>query len=175
MISFDSEKAFEDMFQQNEDFTFEHFGGDTLLRQVNIGHYGICDLIALSISEDEDPDGDIYKSLDVNIIELKNTPIKLDHFVQCAKYKTFFDNVDSEEFQAIDICVHLVGMKTFPSGSCVELLAQSIDWLHVYETEINPTEGIDFKLCSGWNMSDCDHAGILKAIISTATGLEDDS
>lgn len=149
MISFDTEKCFEDFLFENQQIiidSLELYPNTKILRQVQLGHYGICDLLCISGQSINDK----LKYLKIDLIELKNTSIKSDHIIQCARYKTFFDNLSLEDFE-IEFSCHLIGMATFKNDlSDLVFLCQSIEWLCVYECLLSPFEGLEFKLTSGW-------------------------
>lgn len=152
MIYFDSEKVFEDLLFDNQYILSQWFGihpSADVIRQLSLKQYGICDLF--TIFERELEDG--KKRYIIEIIELKNTPIKSEHIIQCARYKTFFDNLNIDNSEIKFIC-HLVGLRTFTDSKIVDdlvFLCQSIDWLKVYETTLSPHEGLQFDLVEGWH------------------------
>lgn len=151
MIYFESEKHFEDLLFENQDVLSEQFGihpEAKVSRQVSLNQYGICDLLTIYELLREDGSKHYY----IELIELKNTPIKNEHLIQCARYKTFFDNLKIDNGTSEFTC-HLVGMRTFTDSKSVDdlvFLCQAIDWLNVYETELDPWNGLQFSLVSGW-------------------------
>lgn len=152
MITFDSEKCFEDLLFDNKEILFEHFDlyhEAKIIRQVNLNPYGICDLLSIYIDKSINSITYLY----IDLFELKNTQIKSDHLIQCARYKTFFDNLDLEN-TTIEFNCHLIGMKSFDNNSSdLVYLCQSIEWLSVYECILSPFEGIGFKKTQGWGIS----------------------
>jgi len=149
MITFDSEKCFEDLLFENQTIIIDSLSlaEDTkIIRQVPLTPYGICDLLCISGQNITDT----VKYLKIDLIELKNTPLKSEHIIQCARYKTFFDNLNLDGYE-IEFSCHLIGMATFKTDlSDLVLLCQSIEWLSVYECILHPLEGIQFKLTEGW-------------------------
>lgn len=152
MISFDSEKCFEDFLFDNKEIIINSFGlceDSQILRQVDLNPYGICDIISIYVDDISEK----IQQVNIDLFELKNTQLKSEHFVQCARYKTFFDNLGHENYH-INFNCHLIGMQTFKqSPSDLVYLAQSIDWLSVYETSLHPIDGIEFKFVHGWGVS----------------------
>lgn len=152
LITFDTEKCFEDLLFDNKHLIIEslELPKDTkIFRQISLHPYGICDLLCISIHQITDN----LKLLQIDLIELKNTSLKSDHLIQCARYKTFFDNLKLDSYE-VEFNCHLIGMATFKTDpSDFVLLCQSIDWLSVYECFLDPLEGIKFKFTSGWGRS----------------------
>lgn len=149
-LKFESEKEFEDFLMDNQDFLEESFGceGYTFYRQLNLGAYGIADIVAINAFRD--PDGATYGNID--IFELKNTTLSHVHISQLARYRQFFLQFGGL-FSHISVHCHLIGLPTFPGGDDLVFLAQSINWLSVYELGINPRQGLEFNAVSGWKVS----------------------
>jgi hypothetical protein len=149
LISFNTEKDFEDLLFENQELLINLLGlspETKIVRQFSLHPYGVCDLLCTSISDINEG----IKRIAVNLVELKNTTIKSEHLHQCARYKTFFDNLSIDGF-SIDFSCHLIGMDTFKKdNSDLVFLCQSIDWLSVYECVLNPLHGLEFKFTSGW-------------------------
>jgi len=151
MIHFDSEKAMEDLlYETSDDFLIPLLGGDNCFRQVALGPYGICDLILIGTNEGANDPEDI---LNIELIELKNTPAKIDHISQCARYKAFFDAMQGKTDFIVNFHAHLITLPTdwAECGFCY--LAQSIDWLTVYDTKICPATGLELNPVGGWHKS----------------------
>lgn len=161
MIHFDSEKALEDIFVEY----YEHFAqrcfhlppdNVRLIRQPKLPGYGVGDV--LFVSQWETPSG--KKELFVTLFELKNTPLKYEHFGQVARYKTFFEKLE----ESLGICImfdaKLIVLQTDfknPSTGDLCFLAQTIDWLRVHEVVIKPHKGIDLKEVAGWTRGGTTH------------------
>lgn len=158
-IIFEREKDLEDLLMEHEGFTAASFGCENhvLRRQVNLGAYGIADIVALSSGWEEAG----YSFCSIHIIELKNEPLTHAHISQVARYREFFNQFDPR-FSDMQIHGHLVGPKTFPKGDDLCFLAQSIDWLTVYEFEFDPMTGLEFKPVRGWKFSKDDEAARLR-------------
>lgn len=151
MIYFESEKHFEDLLFENQSFLSKELGvhpASKISRQVSLNQYGICDLLAIYVNKHDDGQKTYY----IELIELKNTPIDHKHIIQCARYKTFFDKLIVDNGKIEFVC-HLIGMRTFTEKKNVDdlvFLCQSIDWLKVYETTLDPFDGLCFELVKGW-------------------------
>lgn len=155
MISFDSEKSFENsLFDALTSGMNPINGADSVDcdSQTNFGAYGITDLISIS---NIDIDGSVIV-IDVEVIELKNTPINYSHLGQVARYKTCIDDI-TVEVDGYDVFINveyiLVGTKTFPVNGDLIYMIQQTDWLTVYEMEIDLLAGVNFTACEGWSRS----------------------
>lgn len=175
MITFDSEKDMEDMFVNDFEHFSEYFYAESAFRQVRLGAYGTCDVLYVSMDVEPTPEKEI-KAISINLIELKNTKLKETHISQCARYKRFFDGLISKSNIDISVEYFLIGLKTLPDSSDFCFLAQSIDWLQVYEIEINPSVGIELGEIAGWRKgddSDSDIADVLAKITGGKLSGED--
>jgi len=81
MIRFNSERDLEDLIWNNEtiestvcDIPYQH-----RFRQLSLGDYGIADLVYIDSSR---------CNLWIEIVELKNTPAKIEDFMQLCRYMT---------------------------------------------------------------------------------------
>jgi len=149
-IHFDSEKNLEDMFIDN----IEHFSkmlcdddGYKVIRQPKFGSYGTGDILLYKkyfVAETQ-------PAIEFHLLELKNTKLNHHHISQCARYKSFFHDFFEYCPYVCEINIHLIGLKTLPvSGSDLCYLAQSIDWLEVYELGFSPSKGIVLENTPGW-------------------------
>ena len=117
------------------------------LRQVNLGGYGIIDIVFINIYDDPDNEPELY----FRIIELKKGIIDNAAVAQISQYK-----------QGIE---HYLGLKDFQIKTRVEgiligaghnnndntcFLIDSIDWLSCYHYELTLEYGIQFKQSCGW-------------------------
>lgn len=160
MISFDNEKCMEDFFIENPGYisaAADRYHGHEednpwdIRRQVKLGAYGICDIIAVRsrTTKHEDLRGDSV-FCEVHVIELKNTALKHDHISQIARYGQFFKEMYSQSRCSVEFSASLIGLKTFPDSTDMVFLAQSIDWLNCYELTIK-AEGVALKQTEGWH------------------------
>jgi len=164
MISFNSEKLFEDFLEKNIDWLKAAISADgELFRQPRLGSYGVADFLLVAVERTHIP---VYH---IHLVELKNTPLSYKHLGQCARYKRFFEELEDEGLFGGPLIFNasLIGMKTFPTDCDLCFLAQEIDWLNVYETDIDPSEGLDLKLVSGWhknNIGEADYEEFLSLV-----------
>jgi hypothetical protein len=144
MISFDSEKDMEDaMFENIQEmecipwvaYPMEFCHAE---RQVRLGAYGIADIV---VKSKHPHTGKIF----IDVIELKNTKLKLEHVAQVARYKSFFSEANN-----VAVNFHLVGLKTLPSDGNECFIFQEIEWLSVYEISFDFNSGADYNQISGW-------------------------
>lgn len=150
-IKFESERDLEDCLMANlgflEDYTSENC---SFYRQMNLGPYGIADIVGICVYTD--PDGDTY--CDVWIIELKNTPMASAHVAQVARYKSFFEKLlASSGIRYVTVRGILVGLKTFPTADDLCYLVKSMDWLTCYEMEFLPLRGMVWREVGDWRPS----------------------
>lgn|SRR5574344_442256 len=97
-ISFQSEKDFEDLLcemiiKKNEKICSHLLNDEFLVRQFDLGVYGIADIVTFSgcVTYDENNKIDTLKTVvEATVIELKNVPITRDALFQALRYKTFF-------------------------------------------------------------------------------------
>lgn len=167
-VSFDSEKDFEDFVFENEEWFKAAFNisDHDLYRQVNLGPYGIADIVATH----EKALADGCKFLDVMVFELKNTQISHTHLSQIARYLTFFDRMTL--FKGIvDVAGVLIGKKTFPNEGDLCYLCQNQNRIDVCEFDIDPVEGMTFHSVRGWHMKSSQldaEASLLGAVCDSA-------
>lgn len=109
-------------------------------RQVRLGAYGIADIVCTVECMES---GVTW----IEVVELKNTKIKLDHLAQLARYKSFFKETSDA------VRCTLIGTKTFPNGSDDCFLIQCSDWADVYEISIDIASGATFEIVHGWAAS----------------------
>jgi len=155
MIMFDSEKSLEDMVFENTDYFGEilevyapehpeNVAG--VLRQPKLGAYGTADIVYFCWG----PSIDKKKKLYIDLLELKNQKLSHQHVSQCARYRSFFRSLNNLATVECLFRAHLIGLKTFPTDNDLVYLCQSINWLSVYEIDIEPLAGIEFSRVSGW-------------------------
>ena len=171
MISFDTEKFLENFLVEHMDHYREFFGINDaeIHQQMNIGAYGITDIVTIRHHELDygynEPD--LVTMVDITIFELKNTPLSAQHVSQISRYKRFFDKISEETGLQVNIRGVLIGKKTFPTSDDLCYLCQAIDWLEVYEVDLDPLKGLRFKAIEGWRpAAHCD-----KFIVSAASAI----
>jgi hypothetical protein len=148
-IIFDSEAELEEFIHQNfldeGVCCIDDTAPDHLLRQVNLGQYGIADLVAFTF--EEFPNG--FKGVVVTVYELKKEKITADAFAQAARYATAIKALIDErgDYMLTEIKCALVGTEI--DESCFIL---NLSNFHFYKAHFNPACGVDFKdLSEGWN------------------------
>lgn len=151
MIKFESEKHLENFFVQHFDSTGECIIDDQkfddLKQQLNIGSYGIPDLVYFAFDEG-------CKTNRLHIVELKNTKPKLEDVAQIARYRTYFTRA-LRKYANVDIECSLV----FPdeeSLSEVVWLFDHMQGVNFITFRLNPKEGIVFDQSYGWHKKDED-------------------
>ncbi|MDX8382446.1 MAG: hypothetical protein R8M45_00095, partial [Ghiorsea sp.] len=142
-----------------------------LLRQVKFGSYGIVDLLGIDIEYPFGEEGGAYYTL--SVYELKNTPLKSDHLIQCSRYYTYLKNLSETSDYKIIFNISLIGLKTFPSAQGLEFLAQSIDWLEVYEIRLDPKTGLIFHRIEGWITGNDDSSKNIASFVNIIEALDD--
>jgi len=108
--------------------------------QVRLGAHGVADIVCFVECMESGVKW-------IEVVELKNTKIKLDHLAQLARYKSFFKNTG--DF----VRYTLIGTKTFPNGNDDCFLIQCSDWADVYEMSIDIASGATFDVVSGWKVA----------------------
>ena len=146
MISFDSENAMElAIFTYISEMGATPWGTTQNVqnaeRQVDLGGYGIADIIISYLDLDDD-DNEVVK---IEIIELKNTKLKAEHVSQLARYRAYFELAGVEH-----ISCTLIGLSTLPDGSDLCYLLQGSEWMSAYEVVIDLSDGVTFSEISGW-------------------------
>jgi len=167
VISFDSEKDFENFLIENDSYFSGLFKlhNANIYQQLNLGPYGVADIVAVEEMPHEDPG---RKTISVKIFELKNTPLKHEHISQISRYREFFMNSDRHLYHKLAIKGYLIGKKTFPADDDFCFLCQSIPWLDVCEFSLDPISGIEIRVVSGWKVSgavDEDYKKVLRHIV----------
>jgi hypothetical protein len=168
MIYFDSEKALEDLFTEHRRHFFnELVKGDSkeyrFMRQPKLGAYGFGDIIYVRVTADE-----WRIQMDVDLIELKNTEIKYEHIGQVSRYRQLFKDIGGCEIATVSVNfkAHLIGLKTnFAASGDLCYLAQSIDWLRVYEIKIHPVDGMRLDQVDGYSRSHSNEKGLVEFIV----------
>lgn len=97
-----------------------------LVTEVKIGKHGRCD--ALAISREPDCNGDL--GLKVDIVELKNQRLHVNHISQCARYKNFFDTC-GQNIESVNVFLVVPSGLTLPHD--ISFTSESIDWLVIVE------------------------------------------
>lgn len=141
------EKDLEDMlFEYLDDFDvlipkgFEH-GCQRKYRQVNLGSYGIADIIG--VSEFNQPNN---KLIEINIYELKKEEISVGTFLQALKYakalSILFEKSNPKD--SIEYNIILVG-KVLKTNSDFIYLTDFYENLHLYTYNFDFHDGITFE------------------------------
>lgn len=165
MISFDSEKIFEDYLLYHSEFFRETWGlhDAGIYRQMRLGKYGIADIVCAETLPSEATGG--IPELQVTIFELKNTVLSASHIAQICRYREFFVAAENYlEGACMSVTGVLIGKKTLPTGDGLCYLCQAIPWLDVYEFSLEPDEGLIFNLISGWRPSDIQSGDYVDAL-----------
>lgn len=151
MIKFESEKHLENFFVKHFEDTGECLINDIhyhdLTQQLNIGSYGITDLI---YSKYENDCNIIY------IVELKNTAPKFDDVAQISRYRTYFERAFGIYENVIIRCA-LVFPEQESYKDVIWLFDQS-PYIDFFSFSLDPKNGISFDLSHGWYKKDEDFA-----------------
>lgn len=156
MISFDSEKHLEDLICSELDMHKNPISDEIIsryVRQPDFKPYGIGDILTVHDCDD-DEDEEFFS---INIIELKNERLQMVHLSQIARYRKFFMDTD-ENFHAHPYEFTLVCKKSESFQSDLIFLANSIEWLNIYEFSLSFENGVCFELLGGYSMTDKDNA-----------------
>ena len=119
---------------------------DAILRQVNLGSYGIADLVTFRYSN--------FNRIDITIYELKEATLNHNALDQACRYAIGVNNIIEEfhylERRDIYLNIVLIGSKIDTTSDFVYLCQMNsrID-LYTYEYSF---DGIDFERCNTWNM-----------------------
>lgn len=147
-IVFDSEKELEDWifnkYQEDGVVCIDGSEPEHLIRQMNLGVYGICDLVSFSVYKSERS-----TSVDVCIYELKKEKITAEAFTQVARYATAITQSIESYGPNIHVSMSCVLVGTEIDESCYIL--NHSEFLY-YRPFFNPESGVDFKeVSSGWH------------------------
>jgi hypothetical protein len=148
-FTFSLEKELEDILFEDHEYMENYLAlhGYTFFRQVNLGAYGIVDILGIRYA-DWGP-----AEIEIAIIELKNVPLTASHISQAARYRKFFLELEDGSPAPIDARAILVGPKTFPTNTDFEFLVQDIPWLQVYEYDLKARSGLSLNLVEGWRFT----------------------
>lgn len=138
-----SEKQLEDMIcLKNTDQLairgLDVFNHDHLLRQFNLGSYGIVDLVGITVNNNSGP-----LEVSITIYELKKDEIGMSALGQLCRYKRAFENVLLEWEMEGDISIVLIGSKIEHSSNFV-FAASFVDNLFIYTYDVS-IEGLYFS------------------------------
>lgn len=140
MISFDSEKSLEDFiynhWRETGRFIADGKEYQVCLRQVNLGGYGIADLIFVSLDL-----SDIENTLFVfHVVELKNEKIKLKDFGQISRYLTGVNKAtaSSHNYKRFRSYGSLVVKDGIINDNDAAYIPNILGTVHVYEFKIDP-------------------------------------
>lgn len=151
-LRFDTEKDLENFILEHESWFCDamNLDGCELYSQVNLGPYGIADIVAIQEQVYMNAEEEAYSALDVCVIELKNKALDHSHLCQLTRYMTFFDRIQTYKGR-IDVRGILIGAPTFPGQGDLCYLAQSIERVDVYETFLDPEAGVYLRLVEDWH------------------------
>lgn len=176
MISFDSEKCFEQFiiqeFEKDNVCIIDDCEYQECVSQFDTKTYGIPDLVFVGFDFDLDKDDNPIERARIHVVELKNEQIKLSHIAQIARYKTYFQRAfDGKE---VDLSFSLVVPKGVGAGDEVCWVINHLDEIDIYEFELNPSEGIEFRQTKGWFRQEENFAPALGLIGSSESHKEGD-
>jgi len=124
------------------------------LNQVNLGAYGIADIVKIVVYPDN--------LIDVTIVELKNNPIKLCDITQLARYMRGVDVLGSFGKYKINVKGQLLGLQAKEKDDFVFLL-DYMPKIQIYEFSIDIVSGIEIKeIATGWYKGNINDNGITK-------------
>lgn len=148
------EKDLEDMlFEYLDNFDvlipkgFEH-SCQRKYRQVNLGSYGIADIIGISEFEQHD-----NKLIEINIYELKKEEISVGTFLQALRYAKALSIIfeKSNPNDNIEYKIILIG-KILKTNSDFIYLTDFYENLHLYTYSFDFHKGITFEQHSGYEL-----------------------
>lgn len=152
-LRFGSEKELEDALFEGIGYFSDELGiseNAKVIRQFTLPGYGTTDILAIDV-------GPGFTM--INIIELKNEPLKLQDVAQLSRYMSYFDiYADREVF---DVSGILIGPKTYPNDKDDVFLMQSMSRISVYEFDFEITSGLTLGLVDEWkrvNSENLDHS-----------------
>jgi len=168
-IKFTSEKELENAIFNSAEFLSHELGiseNAQFFRQFSLPGYGVIDIIAITVG----PGVTL-----IDIIELKNEPLKLHDAAQLSRYLNYFEEFsDTSIFQ---ICGHLIGPKTYPTANDDVFLMQSLTKISVYEFNVSIAEGFILSSIEGWSLDEVenlDHGWldeyVMSEVITNAEG-----
>lgn len=116
-----------------------------LERQFQVGTYGVCDLVAVSVY----PVNETKKHLEITVYELKKEKITADAFAQVSRYATAIrgsiEQID--EFASVSITCALVATEI--DESCFILNETEFQY---YKPFFDPASGVSFEeIGCGWH------------------------
>ena len=142
-MKLDSEKELEDYLageMEGEEFACVVTGCNyqAQFRQLNLGAYGITDIIRLSKCKDSG----VVK---IQLLELKNIPINKDAVLQICRYKKGI-----QEYMRVyqpDLKYEIEGVLVGTAATCIDLkfLVDEIDWLNMYRFGLEMNYGVYFS------------------------------
>jgi len=136
------------------EFEWDYFDGDVLLRQLNISGYGAADLVKVSISHDFNG-RENTPLICITIIELKKGVLKMDAVGQISRYRTGISRVlekiserNGKKLFKYEVDGILVGSEYDSGDVCYAV--DNMDWLNFYNFDISLSDGISFTHQEGW-------------------------
>ena len=154
MATIESEKELEDFIINATTFSVDETNPLTdesieyCFQQVEIGSYGIADIIFVDIYWDEEKPEFL-----IRIVELKKDLINLAAIAQIGQYKAGLEHYFKKGFRQIKMRIEgiLVGSGYSDDKSC--FLVDSINWLSCYHYNLSLSDGINFKESNGWEIN----------------------
>lgn len=123
------------------------------LRQVNLGSYGIADIICLNPSWGNNGLG---KTLEIQVVELKKEVINQQTLMQAARYCTAIKRALTKSLKIQDYCIEisivLIG-KSVDTYSDFVYLLDFMPYLQVYTCSIDLDKGVRFERQKGYSMT----------------------
>lgn len=123
------------------------------LRQVNLGSYGIADIVCINPTWGSNGLG---KTLEIQVVELKKEVINQQTLMQAARYCNAIKRLLTEKLRidsyCIDISIVLIGKSIDTSSDFVYLL-EFMPSLQVYTCSIDLDKGVRFKREHGYFMT----------------------
>lgn len=142
-IDFESEKELEDFicdhYSETNEFIVDGSFPHHLFRQMDLGDYGIADLITITECRD---------GVAIGVFELKKENITAAAFEQVLRYATGVEALIKEAEPDLPFHVRPALVALNIDGSCFILNHSCADY---YQVEFSPTEGVVFsKKSNGW-------------------------
>lgn len=154
-IIWESEKELEDYIYSKLENSYNPINGDDInwcARQVEIGPYGIIDLITIAFHPCE-----YHAGIDITIIEVKKEIITAKAFAQLARYmkgiRHYFESYENKVSYSVRGI--LVAPDIDKSDSSIYLINECED-ISVYLSKMNLESGVEFEHQENWHVNDPD-------------------
>lgn len=135
-----------------------------LYRQVNLGRYGIADLIYVEVTENivgVAPDDSLKRTINVYVIECKLNLIDVNAYMQAKRYVTGLKEVADDSLTRntdVNFFTVLIGSKIQENGDFV--FALNDDHRCTAYTYSYGIDGIEFESHRGWTIRDSGIKGL---------------